>query len=165
MFEIPKCIAVEQNKNCDHFGITHPPFSLAMFWTIGRGIWERKRGFVHFWIIFFAEIICNTIDFCNFADKFHEDCSFVIWLIINSKYTKNNPLFRFLLKLFWGKRRTAYPELGLYDCIYSFIPFGEFLEKKGQDVCKRFHSNKWEFILFFCLSYSIIVSLHRFHGI
>ena len=25
---------------------------------------------------------------------------------------------------------------------FSFIPFGEFLEKKGQDVCKRFHSNK-----------------------
>lgn len=24
---------------------------------------------------------------------------------------------------------------------FSFIPFGEFLEKKGQDVCKRFHSN------------------------
>ena len=38
MFEIPKCIAVEQNKNCDHFGITHSPFSLAVFWTIGRGI-------------------------------------------------------------------------------------------------------------------------------
>ena len=38
MFEIPKSIAVEQNKNCDHFGITHPPFSLAMFWTIGRGV-------------------------------------------------------------------------------------------------------------------------------
>ena len=37
MFEIPKCIAVEQNKNCDHFSITHSPFSLAMFWTIGRG--------------------------------------------------------------------------------------------------------------------------------
>ncbi len=38
MFEIPKSIAVEQNKNSDHFGITHPPFSLAMFWTIGREI-------------------------------------------------------------------------------------------------------------------------------
>ena len=38
MFEIPKCIAVKQYENCDHFGITHPPFSLAMFWTIGRGI-------------------------------------------------------------------------------------------------------------------------------
>lgn len=25
---------------------------------------------------------------------------------------------------------------------FSFIPFREFLEKKGQDVCKRFHSNK-----------------------
>ena len=24
---------------------------------------------------------------------------------------------------------------------FAFIPFGEFLEKKGQDVCKRFHSN------------------------
>ena len=64
-------------------------------------------------MIFFAEIICNTIDFRNFADKFHEDCYFVIWLIINSKYTKNNPLFRLLLKLFLRKRRTTYPELEL----------------------------------------------------
>ena len=38
MFEILKSIAVEQNKNCDHFCITHSPSSLAMFWTIGRGI-------------------------------------------------------------------------------------------------------------------------------
>ena len=38
MFEVSKRIAVEQNKNCDHFSITHPPFSLAMFWTIGRGV-------------------------------------------------------------------------------------------------------------------------------
>ena len=37
MFEILKCIAVEQNKNCDHFSITHSAFSLAMFWIIGRG--------------------------------------------------------------------------------------------------------------------------------
>ena len=38
MFEIPKSIAVEQNKNCDHLSITYSPFSLAMFWTIGRGV-------------------------------------------------------------------------------------------------------------------------------
>ena len=133
MFEIPKCIAVEQKKNCDHFSITHPPFSLAMFWTIGRGGWERKRGFVQFWMIFFAKIICNTIYFRNFADKFREDCSFVIWLIINSKYTKNNPLFRLLLKLFWGKRRTAYPELEFwFFIIKNYIK----LRRNSKRCCK-----------------------------
>ena len=115
MFEIPKSIAVEQNKNCDHFSITHSPFSLAMFWIIGRGGWERKRGFVQFWMIFFAEIICNTIDFRNFADKFHEDCYFVIWLIINSKHTKKTILFLgFYWNFFEEKEELLIPNWGFW---------------------------------------------------
>jgi len=112
MFEIAKRIAVEQDKNGNHFRIAHSSLSIASFRGVWRGIWKRKCFFVQFQLIFFAEIICNTIDFRDFSDKFQEDCDFVIWLILNSKYTKNNPLFRLLLKLFWGKRRTAYPELG-----------------------------------------------------
>ena len=42
MFEIPKCIAVEQNKNCDHFGITHPPFLLRCF-GLSVERFERER--------------------------------------------------------------------------------------------------------------------------
>ena len=32
--------------------------------------------------------------------SFIEDCFFIICLVINNKYTKNNPLFGILLKLF-----------------------------------------------------------------
>ena len=32
--------------------------------------------------------------------SFIEDCFFIICLVINNKYTKNNPLFGLLLKLF-----------------------------------------------------------------
>ena len=47
------------------------------------------------------------------VDKFYEDCSFVIWLIFNSKYTKNNPLFRLLLKLFEEKEELLIPNWGI----------------------------------------------------
>jgi len=68
--------------------------------VFGEGFESESAIFVQFQLLFFAEIICNTIDFDNFTDKFHEDCYFVICLVINNKYPKNNPPFRLLLKLF-----------------------------------------------------------------
>ncbi len=47
-----------------------------------------------FQLIFFVEIIRSTINFRSFLEcsKFHEDYSLVLCLVINYKYTKNNPL-------------------------------------------------------------------------
>ena len=42
MFEIPKSIAVEQKKNCDHFSITHSPFLLQCFGLLAEAF-ERER--------------------------------------------------------------------------------------------------------------------------
>ena len=55
-------------------------------------------------IKFFAEIVCNTINFCNFGSSNHKDCFYVIYLISNNKYTKNNPFL--LLKNNKFLRRT-----------------------------------------------------------
>ena len=37
--------------------------------------------------------------------SFIEDCFVIICLILNNKYTKNNPLLGLLLKLFQGKKQ------------------------------------------------------------
>ena len=78
MFEIAKRIAVEQDKNGNHFCIAHSSLSIASFRVFGEGFESESAFFVQFQLIFFAEIICNTKDFHNFADKFHEDRYFVI---------------------------------------------------------------------------------------
>ena len=107
-------------KNCDHFSITHSPFSLAMFWTIGRGVWERKRGFVQFWMIFFAKIIWNTIDFRNFADKFHEDYFLLYdWLSIVNIQKQSS--FRLLLKLFLRKKKNCLSRIGVSNICVKLI--------------------------------------------
>ena len=113
MFEIAKRIAVEQDKNGNHFCIAHSSLSIASFRGVWRWIWKRKCFFVQFQLLFFAEIICNIIDFHNFADKFHEDYSFVIWLIFNNKYTKTILFWGFCWNYFKTKTSLAYPELGL----------------------------------------------------
>ena len=66
MFEIAKRIAVEQDKNGNHFCIAHSSLSIASFGGVWRGIL-----FVQFQFRFFAEIVCNTINIRNFTDKFH----------------------------------------------------------------------------------------------
>ena len=76
------------------------PFLLRVLGLLGEGFESESAFFVQFQLIFFAEIICNTINFRNFADKFLRGLFFVICLVINNKYTKNNPLFGLLLKLF-----------------------------------------------------------------
>ena len=69
------------------------PFLLRVLGVFGEGFESESSFFVQFQLIFFAEIICNTIDFRDFSDKFHEDCDFVIGLIFNSKYTKKQSFF------------------------------------------------------------------------
>ena len=46
------------------------PFLLRVLGAFGEGFESESSFFVQFQLIFFAEIICNTIDFHNFADKF-----------------------------------------------------------------------------------------------
>lgn len=65
--------------------------------------WDEKVLFVQFKLIFFAEIIRNTINIQsslnvvkNFAARFIEDCLGCICLVINNKYTKSNPILGFL---------------------------------------------------------------------
>ena len=58
---------MEQDKNGNHFCIAHSSLSIASFRGIWRGIWKRKCFFVQFQFIFFAEIVCNTINFRNFG--------------------------------------------------------------------------------------------------
>ena len=54
------------------------PFLLRVLGAFGEGFESESSFFVQFQLIFFAEIICNTIDFRDFSDKFQEDCDFVI---------------------------------------------------------------------------------------
>ena len=53
-------------------------FLLRVLGVFGEGFESESAIFVQFQLLFFAEIICNTINFRNYADKFHEDYSFVI---------------------------------------------------------------------------------------
>ena len=46
MFEIQKCIAVEQNKNCDHFSITYSPFSLAVFGYCPKKVCKLQSSYI-----------------------------------------------------------------------------------------------------------------------
>ena len=54
------------------------PFLLQVLGVFGEGFESERAFFVQFQLIFFAEIICNTIDFRDFSDKFQKDCDFVI---------------------------------------------------------------------------------------
>ena len=46
------------------------PFLLRVLGAFGEGFESESSFFVQFQLIFFAEIICNTIDSHNFADNF-----------------------------------------------------------------------------------------------
>ena len=53
----------EQDKNDNSFCIAHPSLSIASFRSL-LGEWlESESAFVQFQFIFFAEIVCNTINF------------------------------------------------------------------------------------------------------
>ena len=47
------------------------PFLLRVLGVFGEGFESESTFFVQFQLIFFAEIVCNTINFRNFADKLH----------------------------------------------------------------------------------------------
>ena len=61
---------MEQDKNGNHFCIAHSSLSIRVLGAFGEGFESESSFFVQFQLIFFAEIICNTIDSHNFADKF-----------------------------------------------------------------------------------------------
>ena len=138
MFEIAKRIAVEQEKNGNHFCIAHSSLSIASFRGVWRGIWKRKCFCFQFQLIFFAEIICNTIDFHNFADKFQR-----IVLLLYDWFSivyiqKNNPLFRLLLKLYLGEKE----ELLIPNWGFSFSSFcrtNSFTKQQSGSAASRKH--------------------------
>ena len=47
------------------------PFLLRVLGVFGEGFESESAFFVQFQLIFFAEIVCNTINSRNFADKIH----------------------------------------------------------------------------------------------
>ena len=47
------------------------PFLLRVLGVFGEGFESESAFFVQFQLIFFAVIVCNTINFRNFADKLH----------------------------------------------------------------------------------------------
>ena len=46
------------------------PFLLRVLGVFGEGFESKSAFWVQFQLIFFAEIVCNTIKFRNFAAKF-----------------------------------------------------------------------------------------------
>ena len=54
------------------------PFLLRVLGVFGEGFESESAFLFNSNSYCIAEIICNTIDFHNFADKSHEDYSFVI---------------------------------------------------------------------------------------
>jgi len=56
--------------------------------------------FIQFQLIFFAEIICNTINFCNFADKFHRGLFYRYLSGFQQQTHEKQSSFGLLLKLF-----------------------------------------------------------------
>ena len=115
MFEIAKRIAVEQDENSNHFCIAHSSLSITSF-RVGRGTWKRKCFFVQFPLIFFTEIVCNTINYRNFADKFHRGlfCCYLTGFQ-NKEQFSFGAIVETILR---QKTSVPYPELALYkyDC-------------------------------------------------
>ena len=91
MFEIAKRIAVEQGKNGNLFCITHSSLSIASF----RGI---RRGIILFNSSSYSLQKSSAIQQISVTllISFIEDRFIVIYLVINNKHTKNNPLFGLL---------------------------------------------------------------------
>ena len=70
--------------------------------------------FVQFQLIFFAEIICNTINFRNFADKFHRGLFYrYLFGYQQQIYEKQSSFGAFSETILRQKTRIPYPELGL----------------------------------------------------
>jgi len=78
MFEIPKSIAVEQKRIVIISASLIRPFLLQCFGLLAEAFEREREVLFNSKLYSLQKIICNTIDFRNFADKFHEDCSFVI---------------------------------------------------------------------------------------
>ena len=70
--------------------------------------------FIQFQLIFFAEIICNTINFCNFADKLHRGlfCRYLSGFQ-QQIHEKKILFWAFIETILRQKITLAYPELGL----------------------------------------------------
>ena len=114
MFEIAKRIAVEQEKNGNHFCIAHSSLSIASFRGVWRGIWKRKCFFVQFQLIFFAEIICNTIDSHNFADNFQRIILLLYDWFSTVNIQKTILFLGFYWNFIWGKKKNCLSRIGAF---------------------------------------------------
>ena len=69
--------------------------------------------FIQFQLIFFAEIVCNTINFRNFADKFHRGLFYrYLFGYQQQIYEKQSSFWAFVETILRQKTTLAYPELG-----------------------------------------------------
>ena len=119
MFEIAKRIAVEHDKNGNPFCITHSSLSIASFRVVWRGI-----IIVQFQFIFFAEIVCNTITFRNFANKFHRGLFYrSLFGFQQQTHEKQSSFWAFIESILRQKTTLAYPELGLVCSIVLVCSF------------------------------------------
>ena len=151
MLEIAKRIAVEQDKNGNHFCIAHSSLSIASFRGVGRGIWKWKCLLVQFQLIFFAEIICNTIHFRNFADKFHRGLFYrYLFGYQQQIYEKQSSFWTFVETILRQKQVLLIPNWGYYlqhslsvdtQKRSEMLPkiLGDFPKKHGD-----FSENVWE---------------------
>jgi len=100
MFKISKTTEVKTKENRNNLTIRKRAGAITALLSVV----VSSLIFFDVHIKFFAEVVCNTINFCNFGSSNHKDCFYVIYLISNNKYTKNNPFL--LLKNNKFLRRT-----------------------------------------------------------
>ena len=90
------------------------PFLLRVLGVFGEGFESKSAFFVQFQLIFFAEIICNTINFRNFTDKFHRGLFYrYLFGYQQQIYEKQSSFGAFSETILRQKTRIPYLELGL----------------------------------------------------
>lgn len=73
------------------FEITKTTGKLGTAVTLPTSFCGWQLMILYFLIKFFAEIVRNTINFCNFGNSYYKGYFYVIYLVISYKYTKNSP--------------------------------------------------------------------------
>ena len=89
------------------------PFLLRVLGVFGEGFESESAFFVQFQLMFFAEIVCNTINFRNFADKLRRGlfCHYLFGFQ-QQIYEKQSSFGAFIETIFEEKEELLIPNCG-----------------------------------------------------